>query len=66
MLRIPAGSNSGTRLRLKGKGIPSRGAEAAGDLYCILRVVLPDPADETLRKFAQDLQARAPYDPRSP
>jgi len=63
MLRIPPGANSGTRLRLKGKGIPARGAEPAGDLYCTLRVVLPE-ADESLRKFAQELQARAPYDPR--
>lgn len=40
-VKIPPGSRSGRKLRLKGRGIPG---EPAGDLYLILEVVLP-PAD---------------------
>ncbi len=37
-LSIPAGSSSGRKLRLKGKGLPS---PAPGDLYAVLTIVLP-------------------------
>jgi DnaJ-class molecular chaperone len=50
-LKVPAGSNSGTTLRLKGKGLPERGTTAAGDQYIKLRVVLPDPPDPELTRF---------------
>jgi DnaJ-class molecular chaperone len=50
-LKVPAGSNSGTMLRLKGKGLPERGTAAAGDQYVKLRVVLPDPPDPELTRF---------------
>jgi DnaJ-class molecular chaperone len=50
-LKVPAGSNSGTTLRLKGKGLPERGTAAAGDQYVKLRIVLPDPPDAELTRF---------------
>jgi DnaJ-class molecular chaperone len=50
-LKVPAGSNSGTTLRLKGKGLPERGTTAAGDQYIKLRVVLPEPPDPELTRF---------------
>ncbi len=37
-VRIPAGSNDGTKLRLAGKGLPSPDGGAPGDLYLTLRV----------------------------
>src|SRR5207247_2313507 len=40
-LTIPSGSNSGTSLRLKGKGIPAHAGQLAGDLYVKLVVTLP-------------------------
>ncbi len=60
---VPAGSNTGTVLRLKGKGIPASGGEPAGDLYIRLLVTLPDRPDADLRKFAENWSAR--YDPRA-
>jgi DnaJ-class molecular chaperone len=63
-LTIPAFSNSGTVLRLKGKGIdapPSQGG--AGDLYAKLAVTLPDKPDPELRKFIEGWEAN--YDPRA-
>ena len=52
-LKVPPGSNSGTTLRLKGKGLPAHGATPAGDQYVKLRVVLPDPPDAELTRFLE-------------
>jgi DnaJ-class molecular chaperone len=61
-LSVPAGANSGTVLRLKGKGIAEHGGQPAGDLYVRLIVSLPDKPDEALTRFAEGWQAD--YDPR--
>jgi DnaJ-class molecular chaperone len=61
-LSVPPNSNTGTTLRLKGKGIAAHGA-TAGDLYVRLVISLSDKPDESLRTF---LQGRAEdYDPRA-
>ena len=59
-LSIPAGSNTGAVLRLKGKGVPGT---AAGDLYVRLVVSLPEKPDSELTRFAQNWSAT--YDPRA-
>ena len=61
-LTVPANSNTGTILRLKGKGIAAHGDTAAGDLYVRLVVSLPDPPDEALKGFVSGWQTD--YDPR--
>ena len=40
-LRVPPGSNGGTRLRLRGKGVPAGGGQKAGELYVTLRIQVP-------------------------
>ena len=66
-MRIPAGSDSLTQLRLRGRGVPAHGAGpgkvAAGDLYATLRVALgaPDPA---LTAFLQGWTPERPVNPR--
>jgi DnaJ-class molecular chaperone len=62
-LSVPPNSNTGTVLRLKGKGIPAYAGEAAGDLYARLVVTLPDGPDAELQKFAEGWKAN--YDPRA-
>ena len=66
-MNVPPNSNSGTTLRLKGKGIPGRGTsgggEPAGDLYVKLVVTLPDKADEALKDFVGKWGVK--YDPRA-
>lgn len=57
-MAIPPGSNTGTVLRLKGKGIKG------GDQYVTLRVMLPRNPDPELTAFVKDWAARHPYDPR--
>lgn len=65
-LSVPAGANSGTVLRLKGKGVPAHGAgksQPAGDLYVRLVVALPDKPDQALKSFAEGWQSS--FDPRT-
>lgn len=59
-LSIPAGSNSGQVLRLKGRGAP--GAQGRrGDLLARLVVTLPDHPDAELKRFAEAWRAERPY-----
>jgi DnaJ-class molecular chaperone len=62
-LNIPLNANTGTVLRLKGKGIPAQGGEPAGDLHVRLIVTLPEQADPELRNFAEGWKNA--YDPRA-
>jgi DnaJ-class molecular chaperone len=66
-LTVPPNSNSGSVLRLRGKGIPARGSagggEQAGDLYVKLVVTLPDKPDTELKAFVEKWGTK--YDPRA-
>jgi DnaJ-class molecular chaperone len=65
-LSVPKGSNTGTILRLKGKGMPlSKGdtkPDQRGDQYVTLKVVLPREQDEELIEFIKKWAAEHPYD----
>ncbi|MGH6829494.1 MAG: DnaJ C-terminal domain-containing protein, partial [Rhizomicrobium sp.] len=62
-LTVPANSNSGTVLRLKGKGLPAHGGNLAGDLYVRLVVALPDRPDPALKNFVENWHSA--FDPRA-
>ncbi len=49
-LKVPPGSNTGTQLRLRGRGVQS---DPAGDLYVKLQIVLADPKDSGLKRWAE-------------
>jgi len=55
-MTVPKWSNSGTVLRLKGKGVPRRGG-AGGDEYVTLKVTLPDKPDPELEKLIAQWRA---------
>ena len=59
---IPPGANSGTTLRLKGKGAGPAGAR--GDQLVTLKVMLPDRADDELADFLKKWESKHPYDVR--
>ncbi len=40
-VKVPAGAQSGTRLRLHGKGLPMRGTNLRGDLYARIQISVP-------------------------
>ncbi|WP_305864322.1 DnaJ C-terminal domain-containing protein, partial [Achromobacter sp. GbtcB20] len=59
---VPAGSQSGRKLRLKGRGIPGN---PPGDLYLILDVVLPPANDDKARALYQAMARDLAFNPRS-
>ena len=61
---VPAGSNTGSRLRLKGKGVAGKRGGVQGDQIVHLEVVLPDKPDAELRKFIQEWATKHRYDVR--
>jgi DnaJ-class molecular chaperone len=60
-LKVPPESNTGSTLRLKGKGIIDRASGKRGDQYARLKVVLPDRADPELKAFLEKWSAQHPY-----
>jgi DnaJ-class molecular chaperone len=64
LLKIPPGSNTGTRLRVAGKGAKSRPDSARGDELVVLKVVLPRSIDAELEAALRQWKERHSYDPR--
>jgi DnaJ-class molecular chaperone len=62
-MTIPKGSDTGTRLRLRGRGIHRRG-HAAGDQYVTLKVVIGASDDPELARFLEDWAKTHPVNPR--
>jgi DnaJ-class molecular chaperone len=58
-MTVPAHSNTGSVLRLKGKGVAGH-----GDELVTLKVVLPPEGDSELDTFLKDWATKHPYDPR--
>ena len=56
--------NTGTSLRLKGRGLLDRKSGQRGDQYVKLKVVLPEMPDEKLKEFLAGWEAGRSYDPR--
>ena len=63
-LSIPANSQSGQRLRIKGKGLMNKQGER-GDLYALFKIVIPAQADEPTRALWAQLAEQAAFDPRA-
>lgn len=60
---VPKGANTGTRLRLKGRGL-SDAKGHRGDLFARLVVVLPEGPDPALEAFAEEARTKRPYSPK--
>lgn len=60
---ITPNSQSGQKLRIKGKGLKSK--SVTGDLYAIIKVVMPPSANEKTNKLWQELSEAAHFDPRA-
>lgn len=61
-LKIPAGSRSGQKLRLKERGIP---ASTPGDLYVVLQIVLPAADTEQARSLYREMEQKLAFNPRA-
>jgi DnaJ-class molecular chaperone len=61
---VPKGANTGTMLRLKGRGV-RRSDGSRGDEYVTLKVQLPEKRDPELERFAAHWHPASSYDPRA-
>ena len=61
-LKIPPRSNQGTKLRLKGKGIP---AKQAGNLYVLLNLTLPPGDSKEAKALYEQMEKEMSFDPRA-
>ena len=58
-LKIPPDSQTGRVMRLRGKGLPARGKEPAGDMLYELKVLAPESLPEEERALFRDLAEKA-------
>jgi curved DNA-binding protein len=63
-LTIPPGSSSGLKLRLKGQGIPVAAGKTGGDLFVVLKIVVPKNIDAASRRLIEEFSERNPQNPR--
>ncbi|MEJ2609654.1 MAG: DnaJ C-terminal domain-containing protein [Candidatus Thiodiazotropha sp.] len=61
-LKIPTASNSGNKLRLKGRGIPGK---PAGDIYVTLSVVTPPANSEQAKALYKEMANKLAFNPRA-
>jgi curved DNA-binding protein len=62
-VRVPAGSSSGRRLRLRGEGLPNANGPA-GNLYAVLAIHVPKRLTKDERELFQQLADVSKFDPR--
>jgi molecular chaperone DnaJ len=65
LLRIPPGTQSGQKFRLRGKGAPSLRGEVRGSQIVEVRVIVPKVADERSKEILRELARLNPENPRA-
>jgi curved DNA-binding protein len=64
-VRVPAGTSSGRRIRVKGRGFPAgSGAQEPGDLYAEVRIVVPESPSEREKELFAELREISSFHPR--
>ena len=63
-IKIPPGTQSGQKLRLREKGAPSLRASVRGDQFVEVQVMVPHVADERTKEILRELARLNPDDPR--
>ncbi len=64
-VKVPPGTSSGRRLRLRGRGLPNPRGEP-GDLYAEVRIMVPAEPTEAERRLFEQLASVSGFDPRRP
>jgi curved DNA-binding protein len=65
-MRVPAGSNHGRQLRVRGQGLPQGKNGPKGDLYVVVNVQIPEQITEEERALWEKLGLLSSFKPRSP
>jgi len=63
-VKVPHGTSSGRRLRLRGRGLPNPRGKP-GDLYAEAKIMVPAKPSRTERDLLEQLAAASEFDPRS-
>lgn len=63
-IKVPAGTQNGQRLRIRGHGLPSRTGEN-GDLYVVARIHMPTTLTEREKTLWQELSRESRFNPRA-
>jgi curved DNA-binding protein len=61
-LKVPPDSQSGKKLRLKGRGLP---AKETGDFYVVLKVALPTARSEEAKALYREMESKLGFNPRA-
>ncbi len=60
-IRVPAGSSSGRRLRLRGRGLPKSGG-GSGDLHAVVKIIVPKHLTDHERELYEQLAKSSPQE----
>lgn len=63
-IRIPPGTKSGQKFRIRGLGVPTAGGRAKGDQFVEVTIVPPPFQDQRVRELMRELERIAPENPR--
>ena len=61
-VQIPPGSQSGQKLRLRGRGLPGK---PAGDQFAQLKLVLPPGTSPEAKALYEEMRRKLKFDPRA-
>jgi curved DNA-binding protein len=64
-LRIPAGTENGQHLRVRGKGLPKGKTGERGDYFVTIQIVLPKTLTDAERELWEKLRATSTFTPRA-
>jgi len=64
-MTVPPSTQNGQKFRLTGKGAPRLKGKGKGDLYVLVKVVLPERIDEESKNLVRDFDRRNPLRPRA-
>jgi molecular chaperone DnaJ len=64
LLKIPPGTSSAQKLRLRGKGIMNPKTRSRGDMIIEIKIVPPPTTDIEVRRMLKKIEKKAPYNPR--
>jgi len=64
-VKVPKGAKEGTKLRLRGKGVPRGKDDGRGDQLVEIHIVPPEGADEALAQFMAEWEKTHPQNPRT-
>lgn len=65
-LRVPEGTESGTVLRLRGKGMPNLSGRGRGDLHVVVQVITPRKLTKEQKKLLEQLATSLPAQQKEP